>query len=740
MQKQIFTYSVILSLFLFVFTSCQKQTTKEQPVAKMGVLDLRDWDFEKDGAIELKGEWEMYWEKLLEPKDFIDKTNSVDKYINLPGYWNKQEINKKVLDGKGYATFRLILFLEPSDEEMMITIKELVSSYNCWWNEKKIASNGIVSETKENSKPAFVPVTTSISGNYKKVELIIQVSNYHHRNGGLYTVPTIGLQEKLIQKTILNFAFDLFLFGSIIIMAFYHFGLFFMRRKNKAVLFFGILTLVMSLRVLVTGSEFISIVFPDLSWFVIYRIEYLTFYLAPASFAAFIYFVYKKDIHKWVFFIYEGICLILLFALFLPTAFISQTAVPFQFVILSSIFYFIFILIKAVVKKREGAWILLFSITAFLFSAINDMLFVNSIVHTFEMLPIGVFIFILGQSLVLAKIFTKSFVKNEELTTKLNYQNINLEKIVSKRTKEVTQQKQKILEKNEELNQQNEEIRAQRDEIKETKEEIQERHNQLRSSIRYASTIQKDILPIKENFDKLFNNFIIYLPKDVVSGDFYWYSEVIKKPYKVSKDLIRFIAVVDCTGHGVPGAFMSMIGSQFLKEIVNERKIYEPNLILEKLDYEVKKFLKQEKTDNKDGMDVSLCRIEKNETKNETKIIFAGAKHSLYYYKNNAEEISRIRGTRKSIGGLSTTRNQEKFVNNELIFHENDIVYLMTDGLIDQNNEKREKLGSTKLMNLLFKYINKPLQEQKEIILSALKKYMKKTKQRDDITLIGIKL
>ena len=308
MKKTVITISVLVIL-LSLFSSCQNQTTKEAPVAEKGVLDLREWDFEKDGAINLNGEWEMYWEKLLTPEDFIRKTNSVDTYIESPSCWNGQEINNKKLSGNGYATFRLVIFFNPTDAEMMLSIKEIVSAYNCWWDGKKILSNGIVATSKEEGVPHFVPSSKLIFANSKSIEIIIQSSNYHHRSGGLYTVPTIGNYEEIKQKNIFNIAYDLFLFGSIIIMAFYHFGLFFMRRKNKAVLFFGILTLVMALRIFVTGSEFISVIFPNLSWTFTYRLEYLTFYLLPASLSAFIYFVYKKDFKKWLFFVLTGICL-----------------------------------------------------------------------------------------------------------------------------------------------------------------------------------------------------------------------------------------------------------------------------------------------------------------------------------------------------------------------------------------------------------------------------------------------
>jgi len=266
-------------------------------------------------------------------------------------------------------------------------------------------------------------------------------------------------------------------------------------------------------------------------------------------------------------------------------------------------------------------------------------------------------------------------------------------------------------------------------EIIKQKDELSEKNEHITSSINYAQTIQNAILPINENIDKQFENFVIYRPKDIVSGDFYWYSEI---------ENYIFISVLDCTGHGVPGAFMSMIGNTLLNEIVNSKKIFETNNILTKLDELVKVSLRQEHSDNNDGMDVCLCRIEKIE--NTTIVNFTGAKRPLLIYKQGFTEIFSLKGNRKSIGGMTIKRNVEDFISNEILFENTGIIYLSSDGYCDQNNFDRYKFGPTKLHNLLINNIEKTMLEQKIILENSMDNWMNGEKQRDDITLVGIKI
>lgn len=275
------------------------------------------------------------------------------------------------------------------------------------------------------------------------------------------------------------------------------------------------------------------------------------------------------------------------------------------------------------------------------------------------------------------------------------------------------------------------EITAQKDELQAMNEEINRSNEHIRSSIRYAKTIQQSILPFKERFNAFSENFIMYKPKDIVSGDFYWFYE---------SEEYRFVATVDCTGHGVPGAFMSLIASRMLNELVNDKKIYDPKNILQKLDIYVKKALKQKETDNRDGMDVCLTRIDKNTNNKEINVVFAGAKRDLYYYIKEKDEIFIVKGTRKSVGGVFATRSNIKFENTEFSVSENDILYLASDGYIDQNNRARQRFGTRRLITVLNEIAQLSITEQEKVLEDIFNKYRENEPQRDDVTFIGLKL
>jgi len=283
---------------------------------------------------------------------------------------------------------------------------------------------------------------------------------------------------------------------------------------------------------------------------------------------------------------------------------------------------------------------------------------------------------------------------------------------------------------NEELKQRNEQIGAQSEHQRRLNEEISRHNRNITAGIRYAQTIQSAILPAEEELKACFQEyFIIYKPKDIVSGDFYWIAQTNSK---------KFLAVVDCTGHGVPGAFMSMIGTNLLNTIVNNEQIYEPKEIIESLNQKVRIALKQEKKINDDGMDICFCVFEQTTNNQEVKMIFTGAKRPLYYFEQNKNTLQTLKGDNKSVGGRQ--RPNKYFTNQEVILRQGDMVYLTTDGLIDQNNSKHRKFGSRKLTQLLSNHANRPIAIQQEIIEETLKQYQQVEAQRDDITVIGVQL
>jgi serine phosphatase RsbU (regulator of sigma subunit) len=272
-------------------------------------------------------------------------------------------------------------------------------------------------------------------------------------------------------------------------------------------------------------------------------------------------------------------------------------------------------------------------------------------------------------------------------------------------------------------------IKVQKNHIQRQKDILDLQHKKINASIHYAQNIQRAILPVEKELRRFFEYFIIYRPKDIVSGDFYWYAEINSTLY---------LAVIDCTGHGVPGAFMSMIGNRLFNEIVLVNKIYDPAKILTILNIKIIEALRQDVSENNDGMDVCLVAI--NSHNDQRKVLFSGAKRPLLVYKNQSKEFIEIKGDRYSIGGYKKSEQTKQFTTHEIDIEFNDILYLSSDGLIDQNNEARKRFGSSRLREILTDNIAQPLSKQQEIIENKLDHFQGNVEQRDDITLIGLKL
>lgn len=262
---------------------------------------------------------------------------------------------------------------------------------------------------------------------------------------------------------------------------------------------------------------------------------------------------------------------------------------------------------------------------------------------------------------------------------------------------------------------------------------IHQKNNHITASIRYAKRIQTAILPDNQAIETLFpESFIIYKPKDIVSGDFYWFSEIESE--HAASGSYQFVAVVDCTGHGVPGAFMSMIGNTLLNELINQKGILEPSSILHQLDLGVKNAVQNQQSNANDGMDICLCRIEKLPN-NKVNIVFAGAKRPLYIH--NKEGLKTINGDRLSIG---STHKSGNFHCKTTQVNQGDMLYLLTDGYIDQANPQRKRLGTERFHQLLKQHAQLSIQKQKEAFETALLEHQQNADQRDDITLVGLKL
>ena len=310
-------------------------------------------------------------------------------------------------------------------------------------------------------------------------------------------------------------------------------------------------------------------------------------------------------------------------------------------------------------------------------------------------------------------------------------------------------QRNEILESNEELRQINEEIRTtletvnnQKEEIESQRDKIEIVNEELTAGIRYAKYIQKAILPGSEKRKKLFkNHFVFFKPKQIVSGDFYWINELKNK---------IIIAASDCTGHGVPGAFMSLLGISFLNDVVNREGLTNPAMILDRLREEVINALHQKGTpgEARDGMDVALCTIDLK----AMKLQFAGANNPIYIVRSkslekienstltNADEsvLYEIKGDKNTI---AYRNNMKPFNTKEIKLFKGDKIYLFTDGYRDQFGQKSEKkLGSERFKKLLLEHTNKNMEEQGENIEHYFNEWKRDYDQIDDVLLLGFEI
>jgi serine phosphatase RsbU (regulator of sigma subunit) len=266
--------------------------------------------------------------------------------------------------------------------------------------------------------------------------------------------------------------------------------------------------------------------------------------------------------------------------------------------------------------------------------------------------------------------------------------------------------------------------------LDEQKQKVEAKQKEILDSINYAKKIQESILPSDKQIKQFLpDSFVLYKPKDIVSGDFYW---VTKWGNKV------LFATVDCTGHGVPGAFMSIVGQNLLNQTINEYGITQPNLVLNMLNKGIAKTLNQH-ADNeelRDGMDISLCSLDTQ----TMHIEFAGAYSPLWVLRNG--ELIEIKGDKFPIGSFVDDTVQY-FQNNEMQLQQNDIVYIFTDGYPDQfGGPKRKKFGYKKLKNLLREMAHTPLENQKEILNTTIENWKAECdeQQIDDILILGVKI
>lgn len=297
-----------------------------------------------------------------------------------------------------------------------------------------------------------------------------------------------------------------------------------------------------------------------------------------------------------------------------------------------------------------------------------------------------------------------------ETKMSMKAQNEELENIIMERTEELVQINDQLKDTVSVVNEKNEQIRI---------------HNEkIISSINYAQRIQEAVFPLPSKIATILSEyFILFSPKDIVSGDFYWVEKVGSK---------KIVAAVDCTGHGVSGAFMSLIGSDLLYDAVIKEGLVDPGQILAYLDSKVITLLKQGETNNKDGMDAAVCVIDEE----QNQIVFSGAKNPLVLVKDG--ELVEYKGDKKAVGGIKKKGLAEDYITHTISLEKGTVGYMFSDGYMDQfGGEDDRKFMKKAFFSLLKEIAHLPMNEQKQVLKNRFQSWKGERSQIDDVLVIG---
>lgn len=353
------------------------------PTVEKGVMDLRGWNFAQNGPISLDGEWEFYWEQLLTPADFArSETGPHSSHrtgmIRVPGSWQGYLVKDGKLTGDGYATYRVRLLLPDTHLPLGFNIPQLYTAYQLWADGQLIASAGKVGSSRREMIPQYIPKIVSYQPTDRQVELVIRVSNFHHRRGGIWRPIQLGLYDQVKQENNLEMAFGLLVMGSFFLMAFYNLNLYFYLKKDLAPLLLSIFFGIGALRSFLVGQVFYTRIFPDFNWELAMKLEYFTFYFCGPVFYRMLRCLYPAEIPalfirltSWTALIFAGITILT------PARVFTHLAPVFQLVLLGSVIYMAVILGLLSVKRKEYLMISVFAVI--FLSLFNDVLFYNNL-------------------------------------------------------------------------------------------------------------------------------------------------------------------------------------------------------------------------------------------------------------------------------------------------------------------------------------------------------------------------
>jgi len=681
--------NLLACCFIFFFAAAQAQIIPP-PVA---VLDLKDWKPEEKPVVPLDAPWEFYWDQLLGPQDF----HRPPDLLLRPSSWNGLEVNGQKLGSYGYATYRIRLSNLPP-RELLLDVYSVQTSCRIFVDGKLALEIGQPGTSKETTQPMTRDAQVRIPGGAGDVDIVVQIANFHHRKGGFVHPFELGTAEAVGAQRRMYYILQCVESSALAILGLFLLAMFIFRKKDLSVLYFSLFCITLSFRPITAVNYLLATLFPGMSWPLLLKIEYLAVLFPCLFMLLFIKRLFPEQLPNIIVKIIGGILIVKIFlTLFFPPAVFSWLVLPLLFVIFFGVIIFAFSIVRAMIAGVEGAR---YAGTGLIILLVSLLLKV--LVYAGLIVPVHVLItaldiaFIFTMSLILGAHFSLQFIKVETL-----------------------QRKTEAL---------NEEVAKEKKQVEHQKEILEEKNREILDSITYAKRIQHAILPPMQLVKKhLPEAFIFYRPKDIVAGDFYW----LETAHNANGSPLVLFGACDCTGHGVPGAMVSVVCYNALNRSVREFGLLRPHAILDKTRALVIEQFEKSEEEVQDGMDVALCALDP-----QTRMLhFAGANNSLLLIRNN--ELIIYKADKQPVAKYALDK---PFTHQEVQLEKGDMIYIFSDGFADQfGGSKGKKFTSSGFKDLLMRIHKLSLEEQEREMDRVFESWKQGLEQVDDVMVIGLK-
>lgn len=410
----------VICFAVIAFTDTNAKGSSLSP--RNGVLDLAEWNPEKDGLLSLRGEWDFYWNRLLSYNDLRILEPEADVKANVPSVWNKYKINGHNLPGFGYATYRLEIVNAKTDMPITFRIPTMSTAYRMYVDDRLVASNGEASADKDSFRPEYRPETVQILSPSTRFDVIVQVSNFIYARGGMWYPIYMGTPDQ-IQNLDRRIVYrDIFLFGSFFIMGLYYLSIFLLRREDKSSLYFVFMCLVVIGRTIIHGDYAVYRLLPFISFSGIVSVNYITLYWFPTAFVLLLNELFPEEVSKKAVratVVYAST--MTLVTLLAPLHFYTSYTYFFLSVAILTAFYTLACAGIAFMRGKQDSFIVLSGALAMISGAVYDILCYYRVIlyNVGELSSFGFFVFLFLQSLALARRFSQAFSNVKDLSSRL---------------------------------------------------------------------------------------------------------------------------------------------------------------------------------------------------------------------------------------------------------------------------------------------------------------------------------